>query len=65
MPKTRKERSSPTRVLRGYLHKAAQDLACEEMRHGRLNLNHLIAVKDENRQALFTVSFGEAVEIES
>lgn len=51
-------------AARSFATKAAQDLACEEMRHGRLNLKHHIAVRDEKRRVLFTLSFREAVEIE-
>lgn len=52
-------------AARSFALNAVRELACDELRHGRLNLKHLIAVKDENGRALFTVSFGEVVEIDS
>ena len=45
--------------------KAARDLAAVQVKDGHLNLRHLIVVKDEDRQPLITVRFGEAVQVES
>ena len=47
-----------------YALENAREIACAQVRDGRLNLKHLIAVRNENRRPLFTVPFGEAVQVE-
>ena len=44
---------------------SAREIACEHVRHGRLNLKHFISVRGEDREPLFIVAFGEALEVES
>lgn len=45
--------------------KSARDLACDQVRKGRLKLSDVIVVKDENRASLFALRFGDAIEVES
>lgn len=42
----------------------ARDLMCEQLRKGRLNLNHRIDVDGENGERVLSVPFREAVQLE-
>jgi len=44
--------------------RSARSLACEQVLHGYLNVNHSIEVQDENHRRVATIRFGEAVRIE-
>ena len=43
----------------------ARQLACEEVRKGRLHLKHRIEVTDETGTKVATVTFADAIEIDS
>lgn len=43
--------------------KGARDLICEEVRSGRLHLDHAVVVEDEKGESLFRVAFRDAVQI--
>jgi hypothetical protein len=42
----------------------ARELACAEVMHGRLHLDHRIEVADEQGSVLLTVHFGDVVTVE-
>jgi hypothetical protein len=44
--------------------KGARELACEQLRRGKVTLGHRIEVTDEDQRPVLTVSFGQAFEIE-
>ena len=41
----------------------AREMAAENVREGRLNLSHYIEVTDDAGETVYTVHFGEVVEI--
>jgi hypothetical protein len=41
----------------------ARDLACEQLRKGKLNLRHRIEVEDEGGKPVLTLPFGSAFQI--
>ena len=43
----------------------ARDLICQDVRNGEVTLSHRIEVADADNNSLFTVTYGEAVRINS
>ena len=43
--------------------RGARSLACEQIEHGELHLDHRIDVEDEGGEALFSIRFGEAIDV--
>ena len=43
--------------------RGARSLACEQVEQGALHLDHRIDVKGEGGEALFSIRFGDAVEV--
>ena len=52
-------------AARAYALNSAREIACEHVRHGRLNLKHFISVRDSDREPLFIVAFDEALTVVS
>lgn len=44
--------------------RSARALACEQVLHGHLNVNHSIEIQDSDRRHVATIRFGDAVRIE-
>ena len=42
---------------------AARELICEDVKKGRLNLNHRIEVTDDRGEQVFTLTFRQAFEL--
>ena len=42
---------------------AARDVMASDLREGQLDLNSFIEVEDEARKLLFTITFGDAVNV--
>lgn len=51
-------------AARDYAIRNIRDLMCESVGEGRLNLSHHIDVGDESGTKLFTVKFGDAIQVE-
>lgn len=50
---------------RQYAMYNAREMACAEVREGRLTLNHRIEVRDENGSAVATVRFADVIQVET
>ena len=47
-----------------YALAAARELICDEIRSGRVNLDHMIKIEDENGVHVGTIRFSDAVQIQ-
>ncbi|MBA2771457.1 MAG: hypothetical protein M3428_00600 [Pseudomonadota bacterium] len=45
--------------------KGARELMCEQVREGRLALNHRVEIEDDTGNRVATLRFGDLVQIES
>jgi hypothetical protein len=51
------------RDARAQAIESIRSIVSEEARHGQINLNGVVSVRDENRDLMFTVQFDDAIEL--